>query len=100
VIAVYAVRAAGVEVRVTADGIRVRNTFSTRRLPWSEISDVTVSPAFSPRGSGPAYNIVFVRTDGSTVRAQALRRTEHDARSVATDLAALARQHAAVVSAT
>jgi Bacterial PH domain len=95
-IAAYAIRAAGIEVRVAADGIYVRNTFSTRHLRWSEISDVKASRAFTPRGSGPAYNVVFVRPDGSTVRAQAIRKAEDNAAMVAADLAEIAREHAAV----
>lgn len=98
VIAAYAIRAASIEVRVTADGIRVRNTFSTRRLRWSEISQVKISPAFSPRGSESAWNVVFVRADGSSVRAQAIRKTQNHAASVAGELAEIAREHSAVLS--
>lgn len=100
VIAAYAIRAATIEVRATAEGIRVRNTFSTRRLRWSEISEVKVSRAFSPRGSGPAYNVVFVCSDGSTVRAQAIRKTQQHAASVASELAEITKEHSAAFSAT
>lgn len=99
VIAVYAIRAASIEVRVGDDGIRVRNTLSTTHLRWSEISEVRVSPALSPRGSAPAYNVVFVRIDGSTVRAQALRKAQKNAASVASELAEIAKEHSAVFSA-
>jgi Bacterial PH domain len=99
VVAAYAIRTAAVEVRVTADGVLLRNTFSTRRLRWDEISDVRVAPAFTPHALRSAYNVVFVRTDGSTVRAQAIRPgTEDRAASVASDLAGAAREHRSGVS--
>ena len=100
VIAAYAFRAASIEVRVTSDGVRVRNTFSTRQLRWAQISEVKVSRAFSPRpGTRLAYNVVFVRSDGSTVRAQALRKTQANAASVVSELAEIAQEHSAVLSA-
>jgi hypothetical protein len=99
VIVAYAIRGAAVEVRVTPDGVLVRNTFSTRRLGWAEISDVRVAPAFTPRGSRTAYNVVFVRTDGSMVRARGIRcGTEDRAASVAADLAGVVREHQPRVS--
>jgi hypothetical protein len=42
-----------------------------------------------------AFGIVVVRTDGSTVRAQAIRESQSDASSLAADLAAISRQRSA-----
>jgi hypothetical protein len=86
VLALYAVRAMLVEVRVTRDNVRVRNVFSTHTVLWSEIAAVE---ALSSRSSAlsPAYNVVLRLVDGRVIRSQALRRSSADARTIAAELA-------------
>jgi hypothetical protein len=95
----YVLRAMLVELRIGPEGVRIRNVFTTRRIPWSEIT--TVKP-IEARGSGlsPGATVAFYLSDGRVLRPMALRRSLGDAIVIAKDLAHFAETHGAPTTAT
>jgi hypothetical protein len=96
----YVVRALRAQVRVTPDGLIVRNIFTTYRAPWKRIIGVRVVPAYAAQISllgGLANNVAFELADGRELRPLALRRSESKANAIADDLAHLARSFGATL---
>jgi hypothetical protein len=52
------------------DGVLIRNMFTSRRVPWADLDDVTFD-AVQNEGGGTSYHRLVIHTGGESVPAQA-----------------------------